>query len=185
MGLFDIVKEVAAEVAMDTARDMMNKPKQNNTVKQHAQAVDNIDGTMVSLSPQGALLLACTIMMGAGIEDGSRGREEHRVYSVDKKNGFSLDLKEALAVTRIDFDSIEQAFEYWTNIIAHTVRTEGERLTVITNMIDIAMVDGEIDDEEWARIGIFADELDIDNDVLQQIFAIMQIKNTQLSAKQG
>jgi len=185
MGLFDFVKEVATEVAMDTVRDVVSQSKRTNTVTQHKQAIENIDGTMVSLSPQGALLLACTIMMGAGIEEGSRTREEHRVYSVDRKNGFSIDLKEAIAVTRINFNSIEEAFEYWTNLIKYTLVSEDEQLTVITNMIDIAMVDGDIDDEEWARIGIFTEELEIDNNILKQIFAVIQIKNSQLSAKQG
>jgi len=175
MGLFEFIKDIVAE-------DENSNP--SNTMKQHMQAVENIDGNMVSLSPQGALLLACTFIMKAGSNDSSRKREIHRVYSVDRKNGLSLDLKEAMAVSRIDFNSQKDAFNYWINIIAQTLRTEDERLTLITNMLDIALVDGEIDDEELARIGIFAETLEIDEDILEQIYLIMQIKNNQLSAKQ-
>jgi uncharacterized tellurite resistance protein B-like protein len=184
MGLFDFVKEIATEVAMDTARDIMNKPKQNSNVQKHKDAVQNIDGRMVSLSPQGALLLASSLIMSAGINESSRLREEYRVYSIDRKNGFSIDLKEALAITRIDFSSVEELFDYCVNLIAQTLRTKDERLTLIANILDIAMVDGEIDEEEWARIGLFMEALDVDEDIVKTIYAVLEIKNKQLSAKQ-
>ena len=176
MGFFDFIKEIVIE-----DEDL----KKDSVMQKHLDAVENIDGTMVSLSTQGALLLACIFIMKAGSNESSRKREIHRVYSVDRKNGLSLDLKEAMAITRINFKSIDDAYEYWINVISQTLTTERERLALLANMIDIAMVDGKIDDEELMRIRLFAEVLDVDDDSLEQISTVLAIKNAQLSAKQG
>lgn len=174
MGLFNVFVEAAKQAAVDTAKEMVNNQK---------QGVSAIDGRTVNLSSQGALLLSGLLMAKAGTNEKSRAREMQRLLSIDRKNGNTSDFKEVIAVSNIKFNSIDESFDYWFKLIGETLKTELEKLTVMTNLVDIALVDGELDDEEQVRLFIFAEVLDISEDHMENIITIIAAKNNHLSGK--
>ena len=54
---------------------------------------------------------------------------------------------------------------------------DNEKLTLITNMIDISFIDGEVDEDEEKIINTFAEVFAIDKDLLYQIINVLMIKN--------
>lgn len=135
---------------------------------------DRIDG--IRLTMDGAILLSVITVALADSEDKNTEDELAGVLYLDSKINFM-----PFGTASEDFDT---ALETWRNNstidiinIVNNILNDDQKLTAIVNMIDFAMADGELGDEERLVLNAFSEVFNIDDNFIKVAFNIISIKN--------
>lgn len=135
---------------------------------------DRIDG--IRLTMDGAILLSVITVALADSEDKNTEDELAGVLYLDSKINFM-----PFGTASEDFDT---ALETWRNNstidiinIVNNILNDDQKLTAMVNMIDFAMADGELGDEERLVLNAFSEVFNIDDNFIKVAFNIISIKN--------
>ena len=138
---------------------------------------DTIDSDEIELTTDGAILLSVMTVALADLEDKDLTSELMGVMFLDAKINYV-----EFGDTSEDYDD---AFKVWTENsldvclqIVNNILNDEQKLTVMVNMIDFAMADGELGNEEKLVLNAFSEAFNIDDNFIQAAFEIIAIKNT-------
>ena len=138
---------------------------------------DTIDSDEIELTMDGAILLSVMTVALADLKDKDLTSELMGVMFLDAKINYV-----EFGNTSEDYDN---AFKVWTEYsfdgclhIVNNILSDEQKLTAMVNMIDFAMADEELGNEEKIVLNAFSETLNIDDDFIEIAFKIIAIKNT-------
>ena len=122
----------------------------------------------LNLTSQGALLLASFTMIGI---DGDIDDDEVAIVQrIDRGNRSNTDWENALKLWRKK--SIIECIELVSNTL-----DKNEQVTVMANLIDIAMADGVLEGDEKNLLEKYIESFDVDIATIESIVDVISIKN--------
>lgn len=119
------------------------------------------------LTSKAALLLS-TITMAA--IDGKLNRNE--IAIINRLDGFSLSGEWDLAIAVWDVTPIDEC----VTLIAQTL-TESQQRVAMANMVDIAMADGFLDEDENMLLRAYSSAFDVNDADIEKIVDVITMKN--------
>ena len=124
-------------------------------------------------TPQKALILACYTMVYF-TDDGNIDENKVVLLNNISKSGKSLDKCPDLknAEKFVDKHTLEECVTAVSEEL-----TEDEQETVFVNLVDFALADGDINEDEKTLLEFYAIELDINEAIIDATLTIMFIKN--------
>jgi uncharacterized tellurite resistance protein B-like protein len=124
-------------------------------------------------TPEKALILACFTMIY--FADGS-DIDENKIVLLDNisKSGKSLDKCPDLKNAEKFAD--KHTLEECATAVSEEL-LQDEREAVFVNLVDFALADGDINEDEKTLLELYATVLDIDEDIIDATLTIMFIKN--------
>jgi len=138
---------------------------------------DTIDSDEIELTMDGAILLSVMTVALADLKDKDLTSELMGVMFLDAKINYV-----EFGNTSEDYDN---AFKVWTEYsfdgclhIVNNILSDEQKLTAMVNMIDFAMADEELGNEEKIVLNAFSETFNIDDDFIEIAFKIIAIKNT-------
>ncbi len=138
---------------------------------------DTIDSDEIELTMDGAILLSAITVALADMEDKNIEDEMVGILMLDSKMNL-----QPFGTPSEDYDV---ALEIWKNNstsecvnIANNILSDDQKLTAMVNMIDFAMADGELGNEEKLVLNAFSEAFNIDDNFIEVAFNIISIKNT-------
>ena len=120
-----------------------------------------------NITPKAALLLS-TITMAA--IDGELDRNE--IAIINRLDGASLSTEWDLAIEIWDITPVDEC----VSLIAQTLNSKQQRVAM-ANMVDVAMADGGLDEDENMLLRAYAGEFDVDDSEIEKIVDVITIKN--------
>ena len=120
-----------------------------------------------TLTPKSALLLS-TITMAA--IDGNLDRNE--IAIINRLDGFSLSDEWDLAIEVWDSTPLDEC----VGLIAEALNDK-QQLVAMTNMVDIAMADGFLDEDENVLLRAYANAFNVPDAQIEKILDVISIKN--------
>ena len=120
-----------------------------------------------NITPKAALLLS-TITMAA--IDGELDRNE--IAIINRLDGASLSTEWDLAISVWDITPVDEC----VSLIAKTLDSKQQRVAM-ANMMDIAMADGALDEDENMLLRAYAGEFQVDDREIEKIVDVITIKN--------
>jgi len=126
---------------------------------------------MDTLTAKSALLLS-TITMAA--IDGELDRNE--IAIINRLDGFSLSDEWDLAIAVWEANSIDECIA----LIAQTLNEKQQRVAM-ANMVDIALADGYLDENENMLLRAYANEFDVTDSDIEKIVDVISLKNDKLA----
>jgi len=126
---------------------------------------------MDTLTAKSALLLS-TITMAA--IDGELDRNE--IAIINRLDGFSLSDEWDLAIVVWEANSIDECIA----LIAQTLNEKQQRVAM-ANMVDIALADGYLDENENMLLRAYANEFDVTDSDIEKIVDVISLKNDKLA----
>jgi len=122
-------------------------------------------------TPEKALMLACyTMLFVDETPDDNKITLLENINKSGKELDKSPDYKNAVKFfDKHDFKDCAIAISEELN--------QDECNSVFVNLVDFALADGDISDEEEALLNLYANALDIDEDLINGTLAVMSIKN--------
>ena len=120
-----------------------------------------------TLTPKSALLLS-TITMAA--IDGNLDRNE--IAIINRLDGFSLSSEWDLAIEVWDSTPLDECISLITEAL-----NEKQQLVAMTNMIDLAMADGVLDEDENMLLRAYANVFTVPDAEVERILDVITIKN--------
>jgi len=124
--------------------------------------------TKKTVSPQGALILSIMAMMYI---DGSEEDILVRIFTNSKPDESFEELEKLYD----DTEDLDVLLDLITNSL-----DEKQRMTVIANLLDTAMADGALEDDEKVLLKAFIKRFDVDSDDADTIIRVIAIKNRAL-----
>lgn len=121
----------------------------------------------IMLTPKAALLLS-TITMAA--IDGQLNRNE--IAIINRLDGASLSNEWDLAIAVWDAKQVDECI----TLVANTLNVKQQRVAM-ANMVDIAMADGFLDEDENMLLRAYAAEFNVDDSDIERIVDVISIKN--------
>ncbi len=125
-------------------------------------------GGEIKLSSQGALLLSALTMIGI---DGDIDDDEVAIIQrMDRGNRTSDDWDSAIKAWR------KKSISECVDIVTNTLDKQ-QQITVMANLVDIAMADGILDGDEKILLEQYIEKFDVDTAVVESIVEVVSIKN--------
>lgn len=119
------------------------------------------------LTPQGGLLLAAMTMAEI---DGDLHDDEHSIITRLDSNSRKDDWDSAMTIK--DSKTVDECIA-----VSAAAMDSEQQLVAIANLIDIAMADGTLADEEKLLLEKFLKVFDVDESEVRQIVHVISIKN--------
>ena len=120
-----------------------------------------------NITPKAALLLS-TITMAA--IDGELDRNE--IAIINRLDGASLSNEWDLAISVWDITPVDEC----VSLIASALNSKQQRVAM-ANMVDVAMADGALDEDENLLLRAYAAEFKVDDNDIERIVDVITIKN--------
>ena len=127
----------------------------------------NLNGGDISLTPQGALLLAAISITAI---DGDIDEDEIAIIRRLDRNGTSSDWDSAVKAWKT------KSVEDCVAIVSKAMNKE-QQLTAMSNLLDIAMADGVLGRNEELLLEAYSEVFDIAESEIQNIIHVISIKN--------
>ncbi len=121
----------------------------------------------IMLTPKAALLLS-TITMAA--IDGKLNRNE--IAIINRLDGFSLSGEWDLAISVWDVTPIDECVTLIAQIL-----TASQQRVAMANMVDIAMADGFLDEDENMLLRAYSSAFEVDDADIEKIVDVITMKN--------
>lgn len=156
MGIFDFVKDVATNIAIETVAEITEDSKAKHNAKN------------ITLSPRGALYLA--LFHFSNTEE-----KKKKVLSlIGEENIQSIDFKHAIEV--LDYlISLNNPMEFVQKVKEETQWKEDFRINIFLNILDLITFDNLSSDYELMHT--YAKALDVDEDTVQSLLTLFLLKN--------